>query len=208
MISVIIPTRNDLARLGPCLGGLAPAIVDPILSEVIFVDASDEGGPDAAGVAQVAEETGARLIAGPPDPAARLTLGAAAARGAWRLFLSPEARLAPDWVAAARDFMKTAEPAIEGRAGLFAFAFDAPGLAPRLAAAALNRAARRGGMAARHGLLAPNTPGWRPGETPWPRPWPRPWPGAAPLGARLLLDPARWRDGGWLRETMGQLRGP
>ncbi|MEM8754340.1 MAG: hypothetical protein AAGF90_15290, partial [Pseudomonadota bacterium] len=86
-------------RIGPCFGGLAPAVVDPILREVILVDA---GSTD--GVERAAEETGARLISVEGDFVARAAAGdwpvlvsGGSAEGALTADLDDEARARLDW---------------------------------------------------------------------------------------------------------------
>jgi dolichol-phosphate mannosyltransferase len=60
-VSVVIPARDEEARLGPCLAGLAG---DPDVGEVIVVD---DGSSDAT--ASVARAGGARVVAGREPPA-------------------------------------------------------------------------------------------------------------------------------------------
>lgn len=58
-ISVVVPARDEAARIGPCLEGL---LADPDLAEVVVVD---DGSTD--GTADVARRLGARIVdAGPP----------------------------------------------------------------------------------------------------------------------------------------------
>jgi dolichol-phosphate mannosyltransferase len=59
-VSVLIPARDEAARIGPCVTG---ALADPGVSEVIVVD--DES---ADGTAAVAARAGARVIRGRPLP--------------------------------------------------------------------------------------------------------------------------------------------
>jgi dolichol-phosphate mannosyltransferase len=60
-ISVVVPARDEVARIGPCLAGLEE---DPEIDEVIVVD---DGSRDAT--AQLAERWGARVVAaGEPPP--------------------------------------------------------------------------------------------------------------------------------------------
>jgi len=60
-VSVVIPARDEAARIGPCLAGLAE---DPDVAEVIVVDDRSSDG-----TADVAREHGARVIAGAEPPA-------------------------------------------------------------------------------------------------------------------------------------------
>ena len=78
-ISVVIPARDEAARIGPCLDGLAG---DPDVLEVIVVD---DGSTDDT--AAVAAARGARVVTAgaAPDGVGRQALGAAArARGGAR----------------------------------------------------------------------------------------------------------------------------
>jgi glycosyltransferase involved in cell wall biosynthesis len=114
LISVVVSTRNDGPRLGPCLGALTPGLIDGLIRDVIFADA---GSTDAT--AEIADLTGARFL-----PCAGLAEAAAAARGPWLLLLSPAAVLAPDWPEAARRHLMRGE----GRAGWFPCRADDGGL--------------------------------------------------------------------------------
>ena len=75
MISVVIPTLNAASRLGPCLGALGPAVLDGMLTEVIFTD-----GGSTDDTAEIADLTGAEFIAGPSGRGGQLARGAAMAR--------------------------------------------------------------------------------------------------------------------------------
>jgi len=57
-VSVVIPARDEAARIGPCLAGLAG---DPDVLEVVVVD---DGSSDAT--AAIARAAGARVVAGTP----------------------------------------------------------------------------------------------------------------------------------------------
>lgn len=59
-ISVVVPARNEQARIGPCLTAV---LADPAVGEVIVVD--DESSD---GTARLAAELGARVVAGGPLP--------------------------------------------------------------------------------------------------------------------------------------------
>jgi dolichol-phosphate mannosyltransferase len=60
-VSVVVPARDEEARIGPCLAGL---VADPDVHEVIFVD---DGSSD--GTARLAQRMGARVVAaGEPPP--------------------------------------------------------------------------------------------------------------------------------------------
>jgi dolichol-phosphate mannosyltransferase len=60
-VSVVIPARNEAARIGPCLDGV---LADPDVGEVLVVD---DGSTD--GTAEIAQARGARVVvAGEPPP--------------------------------------------------------------------------------------------------------------------------------------------
>ncbi|WP_135468781.1 TIGR04283 family arsenosugar biosynthesis glycosyltransferase [Crenalkalicoccus roseus] len=113
-LSIVLPTLNAAQCLGPTLAACAEAGAELVVA--------DGGSRDRT--AEVAIAAGARLIRSPPGRGVQLAAGAAAARGAWLLFLHADTRPAPGWAAAARAFM--AEPANAGRAAHFAFALDDP----------------------------------------------------------------------------------
>lgn len=137
MISVIIPTLNDAARIGPCLGALGPAIMSGMLSEVIFTDGGSEDE-----TARVADLTGAVFVSGPPGRGGQLARGAAAARGEWLLFLHADTVLSADWPERMRDHV-AAGP---GMAAWCRLAFDARGIAPALVAGWANLRSRTFGL--------------------------------------------------------------
>jgi len=91
MISVVIVTLNDEARLGQALGPLVAAAVRGVVREVVVADA---GSDDAT--LEIAEDAGCRVVTGGLDAAK------AAAKSDWLLILDPGARLRPDWEARAR----------------------------------------------------------------------------------------------------------
>lgn len=128
-MSVVIPTWRAAARIGPCLGALAEAVLDGVIREVILVD----GGSDDD-IAAVAEAVGARLILAPRGRGGQMAAGAAAARGEWLMFLHADTVLGPGWARAVTAHIGRGP----GRAGYFRLAFDARGLAPAWVAAWAN----------------------------------------------------------------------
>lgn len=133
MISVIIPTLNAAGVIGPTLVSLSPAILDPILTEVIISD----GGSDDE-IAEVADATGAVLLTDARGRGAQLAAGAGAARGEWLLFLHADTRLSENWVDVARAHIAEGTD----RAGWFRLEFDAEGRAPRFVAGWANLRSR------------------------------------------------------------------
>jgi dolichol-phosphate mannosyltransferase len=104
-VSVVVPARDEAARLAPCLAGLLP---DLDLLEVLVVD---DRSTDAT--AALARAAGAQVLAGAEPPpgwtgkAWALQQGLEAARGDWVLHVDADARPAPGLaralVAAARE---------------------------------------------------------------------------------------------------------
>ena len=92
-VSVLIPARDEAARIGPCV---TAALADPGVGEVIVVD--DES---ADGTAAVAARAGARVIAGRPLPPGwvgkqwALQQGLEVASGEYVLTLDADARPRP-----------------------------------------------------------------------------------------------------------------
>jgi rSAM/selenodomain-associated transferase 2 len=113
-ISVVIPALN---AAGPLPRALAALGSSSMIKEVIVVD----GGSSDATVSSAAA-AGARVVAASRGRGSQLAAGAAAASGAWLLFLHADCRLAPGWEAAVRAFF--ARPEAASRAGYFDFALD------------------------------------------------------------------------------------
>ncbi len=93
-VSVVIPARDEAARLGPCLEGVRS---DPDLGELIVV-VDDDADP---GTVRVAEEGGARVVVAPPLPHGwigktwALEHGMRAASGRWLVTLDADTRPRP-----------------------------------------------------------------------------------------------------------------
>ncbi len=110
MLSVVIPTLNAAATLGPCLAAVAEA------DEIVVVDGGSTDGTGA-----LARSHGARLVQSPRGRGIQLAAGAAAARGDWLLFLHADTRLAPGWRQAAERHSATSPD----KAACFRFRLDA-----------------------------------------------------------------------------------
>jgi rSAM/selenodomain-associated transferase 2 len=128
MISVIIPTLNAEAGLGPTLSALVPAVVDGLVRQVIV---SDGGSND--GTLKIADAAGAEIIQCAPGRGSQLIAGAEKARFPWLLFLHADTVLEPGWEREATAFLERVDlgqrPAA---AAAFRFALDDVGLRPRL----------------------------------------------------------------------------
>ena len=90
-ISVVIPARDEVERIGPCLAGLRG---DPDVGELIVVVDED----DRSATAQVAHDAGARVLRAPAPPAGwigkpwALQVGLEAASGTWLVTLDADTR--------------------------------------------------------------------------------------------------------------------
>jgi rSAM/selenodomain-associated transferase 2 len=115
-ISVVIPTLDAAAELPVTLATLAnPAVV----REIVVVD----GGSRDATI-EIARGAGAHIVIAPRGRGPQLAAGAAAAAGAWLMFLHADCRPAPGWEEAVAAHI--ASPGAAARAGYFAFALDDP----------------------------------------------------------------------------------
>jgi rSAM/selenodomain-associated transferase 2 len=82
----VIPTLNEAARIGPCLGSLSG------VDEVVVAD----GGSTDGTPAMVRAHRGARLLDAPRGRARQMNAGARAARGDILVFLHADVRMPPD----------------------------------------------------------------------------------------------------------------
>jgi rSAM/selenodomain-associated transferase 2 len=124
-VSIIIPTYNEAATIGPLLHYLRQAAAGEPAPELIVVDG---GSTDAT--AQLARQAGARLLASPrKGRAAQLNYGAQAAHGALLYFLHADSFPPPGFLADLR------RAASQGYAsGCYRLAFDHPHWFLRLSA--------------------------------------------------------------------------
>lgn len=124
-VSVVVPARNEAARIGPCLDGLR-AQQRP-LTEVIVVDGHSTDATPALVQAAAALDPRIRLLEEPPRPAGRvgrpwaIAAGCAAALGEWVLVVDADTAPRPGMVAGAVEAAR--------RLGL-----DAVSFAPRIIA--------------------------------------------------------------------------
>ncbi|MEN8721371.1 MAG: TIGR04283 family arsenosugar biosynthesis glycosyltransferase [Alphaproteobacteria bacterium] len=118
MISIIIPTYNAAAQIGPCLGALVPGAVAGQVRELIL---SDGGSTDD--IAKIADGSGAQFIEGDKGRGGQLARGAATAKGPWLLFLHADTVLADGWIDAVSQFVAEAH---QGQAACFTFALADP----------------------------------------------------------------------------------
>jgi len=135
-ISVIIPTLNVTAQLGPCLAALSDALGEGLLAEVIFAD-----GGSNDDIAQIADEVGANFIPCPQGRGNQMANAAKTAQGEWLLFLHADSVLQTGWRGAVREHMRDTSCA-----GYFRLRFDDSGPAARIVAAWANFRAKTFGL--------------------------------------------------------------
>jgi rSAM/selenodomain-associated transferase 2 len=113
-ISVVIPTLDVAAELPATLAALANR---EIVREIVVAD-----GGSRDDTIRIAYDAGAHVVVSPRGRGPQLAAGAAAAGGAWLLFLHADCRPAPGWEQAVAAHVATPDAA--SRAGYFAFALD------------------------------------------------------------------------------------
>jgi rSAM/selenodomain-associated transferase 2 len=123
-LSVVIPVLDGAALLPPCIAALAEGQQRGLIREIIVVDGGSRDGSQERALA-----LGARLLSHPAGRGGQLAAGAAAATGAWLLFLHVDTELAPGWSATVAAFM--AAPENRARAGYFRLRLDDAGRLPR-----------------------------------------------------------------------------
>ena len=136
-VSVVIPTLDEAARIGPCLAALTEGLMRGLVTELVLAD-----GGSTDRIEAVADAAGARLVAAPPGRGPQLAAGARAARGAWLLFLHADTVLSPGWAeVAARHLADSPD-----RAAYFRLAFDSRHPMARVTAGWANLRARAFGL--------------------------------------------------------------
>lgn len=129
MISVVIPTFDAEATLGPTLVALVAGALDGLVREVIVVD-----GGSSDGTHEIADAAGADVLVAPRGRGAQLAAGARKARFPWLLFLHADTVLERGWEMDVRAFIEAAShgDASATEAAAFRFALDDRGIAPRV----------------------------------------------------------------------------
>ncbi len=135
-ISVIIPTLNAAASIGPTLAALAEGLDAGLLGELIIVDGGSDDGIEA-----IADHIGARFVIAAPNRGGQLATGAKLATRPWLLFIHADTVLGESWLEAAG--IHLARP---DKAGYFHLRYDASGLPPRLVASWANLRSRLFGL--------------------------------------------------------------
>lgn len=135
MLSVIIPTLNAGAVLGPTLETVDAARAH-FPCEIVVAD-----GGSSDDTKEIATWHGAIVVESARGRGAQLATGAAAAAGDWFFFLHADTRPQDEWVARARKFCNA--PENRRRAAVLRFRLDDPGYAARIVERAV---ALRGGL--------------------------------------------------------------
>lgn len=142
-LSIVIPTLNAAGDLPDTLVCLIEGLEAGLVRELIV---SDGGSGDDT--REIAEEIGAKLVAGVAGRGGQLNRGALAAKGDWLLFLHADTHLTAGWSQVVKDHIRRSR-----KAGYFRLRFRASGLAPVLVAGWANLRSRLGLPYGDQGLL-------------------------------------------------------
>lgn len=151
MISVLIPTLNDEARLAAALAPMVPASMDGVVRELIVVD---RGSTDAT--LEIADDAGAIVVSSEGPGYEGLQEAFKLAKGPWILLVDPSVRLDFGWEAEAKRHMERSKSPARfklerTKSGLFD-AIQRPRNAAHLF---MKSEAERVAFAARNGVLEP-----------------------------------------------------
>lgn len=137
-ISVIIPTLDAGADLGPTLASLGEGLEAGLIRELIFTD-----GGSSDGTLAIAASAGAHVINGAPGRGGQLRRGCQAAHGDWFLVLHADTALSPGWSTAVLAHLRDGRT---DRAAYFRLAFRDGGRAGRIVAGWANLRSTRAGL--------------------------------------------------------------
>lgn len=199
-VSVVIPTLNAEAELGPCLAALGEGLKAGILRELVI---SDGGSADRT--RDIAAAAGAIWVEGPAGRGGQLARGIEASGGPWLLVLHADTILSSDWPEAVLQGIESGCP------GYFRLRFRAKGPGAGLVAGWANLRARAFGLPfGDQGLLVSRADYTAAGGYPdiplmedmaLVRALPR----AHPLQATAETGADRYRANGWLRQGAANL---
>ena len=131
-ISVIIPTLNAAADIGPALAALAEGLSAGLVGELIIVDGGSEDEIEA-----IADQIGARFACVEAGRGGQLAFGARLASRPWLLFIHADTVLSEGWLNAVKAHLHRPD-----KAGYFRLRFDASGFAPSLFSGGANLRSR------------------------------------------------------------------
>jgi rSAM/selenodomain-associated transferase 2 len=117
-LTVVIPTLNAGGSLAATLAALRAPEAEDVIAEVLVVDGGSTDDTSA-----LAAAGGCRVLTSGSGRGGQLREGAAAAVGAWLLFLHADSRLAAGWSAAVSAFIAATAPG-DARAAVFRFRLD------------------------------------------------------------------------------------
>ncbi len=123
-LTVIIPTLNSAATLGPTLASLFEAVEAGLINQLILADGGSDDGTDV-----LADDLGATWVTSSAGRGIQLASGADAAETDWLLFLHSDTVLSDGWAEVVHNHIAASK-----KAGYFRLAFDTGGFAPRLVA--------------------------------------------------------------------------
>ncbi len=139
-LTVVVLALNAAAVLPAALAALEEGRRAGLVAEIVLAD-----GGSADGTAEIAASSGVRVVtAGAGGRGPQLIAGAAAARGAWLLFLHADTNLSPGWAAAV--VRALSDPTAAARAGYFRLRLDDTAWQARFVERLANWRARRLGL--------------------------------------------------------------
>ena len=121
-VSVVIPTLDVAARIGPCIAALVPGLTGGLIRELILAD-----GGSSDGIERVAEALGAVLVTAPAGRGTQLRAGCATAGGSWLMVIHADTVLPEGWETTVQSHIR--EHPEQG--GYFRLSFDATGAGAR-----------------------------------------------------------------------------
>lgn len=201
-ISVVMPTLNAAQEMPASLACLMEGLAEGLIREVVV---SDGGSQDMT--LQLAEEAGARVVAGPASRGGQLRRGCAQAKGDWLLVLHADTQLSAGWAAVVAEHLSTGL----GRPAYFQLRFRASGIWPELVGGWANFRSRTFGLPyGDQALLIRRRAYLAAGEYP-DQPLMedvvlvRRLNNLKPLAAEACTSAARYQRDGWLRRGAGNL---
>lgn len=131
-LSIIIPTLNAAATIGPTLESLWEGMEAGIVAELIIVD-----GGSNDDIAEIADGIGAQFLTTSAGRGGQMAAGSEMAKGKWLLFVHADTRLSEGWADAIRRHIQSSP-----KAGYGKLQFQQNGFAPRFVAGWANLRSR------------------------------------------------------------------
>lgn len=147
-ITVVIPTLNSAATLGPTLGRIYLGIGSGHVHQVIFAD-----GGSTDDTLEIAKELGGEVVTTPAGRGLQLAAAMAQVQTPWAFVIHSDTILAENWPEIAGKHIQNSKRAAYGR-----LSFDSSGVLPKITACWANLRARLFGLPyGDQGLLIPIT---------------------------------------------------